>query len=224
MLDQIGATATTQYEVVIVDNGSRAAEWRLIAAAAKRLRRQAPVTVVRNGRNLGYPAAANIGLRTATGRVLWLLNSDLEIGETGWDRRVLDFLDAHPTVGVISATSNMGAFRFGGEPVLERPAAGDHVNGCSFAIRRECWWQIGDFDEGFSPGLLEETDFCLRAWRAGWECWHLPADILHLHHGVVEQNIGEWPDALKRRNREYFTRKWAGATADLSGRPIVSTV
>jgi len=224
MLDQIGATATTQYEVVIVDNGSRAAEWRLIAAAAKRLRRQAPVTVVRNGRNLGYPAAANIGLRTATGRVLWLLNSDLEICETGWDRRVWDFVQAHATVGIVSATANMGAYQFGAPPVLGRTAAGDHVNGCSLAIRRECWWQVGDLDEGFSPGLLEETDFCLRAWRAGWQSWHIPAAVEHQHHGVVDSNIGGWPAAVRERNRAYFARKWAGATGDLSGQPVVSPV
>lgn len=224
MLDQIRLTATSDYDVVVVDNGSRAGEWRKIAAAAKRLRRRASVTVVRNKTNLGYPAAANIGLRTATGRVLWLLNSDLEICETGWDRRVWDFVQAHATVGIVSATANMGAYQFGAPPVLGRTAAGDHVNGCSLAIRRECWWQVGDLDEGFSPGLLEETDFCLRAWRAGWQSWHIPAAVEHQHHGVVDSNIGGWPAAVRERNRAYFARKWAGATGDLSGQPVVSPV
>lgn len=224
MLDQIRFTATSGYDVVLVDNGSRRNEWRQVMAAVKRMQRCTQVTIVRNGTNLGYPTAANIGLRTAQGTILWLLNSDLEIGEAGWDRRVLDFFQAHRNVGIVSATSNIGAYRFGTKPVLDKPAAGDHVNGCSFAVRRECWWQVGDFDEGFSPGLLEETDLCLRAWRAGWESWHLPVAVEHQHHRVVEANIGKWPEALRQHNREYFTRKWAGATADLSGLPIVSPI
>lgn len=54
------------------------------------------------------------------------------------------------------------------------PVPTDWVSGASLMVRREVLTQIGLLDEGFFM-YYEEVDLCLRARRAGWQCWHVPA-------------------------------------------------
>jgi GT2 family glycosyltransferase len=207
-------------DLVIVDNGSRPDEWRQIAAALKPWGKRAQV--LRNEENSGYPIAANQGLRAARGDVIWLINPDVDIRADDWHLPVLDFLAANPRVGIVCGCENERAYRFDRRHgAVGQLAAGDHVNGCSFAIRRACWWMVGDLDEAFTPGLLEETDFCLRAWRQGWESWMVPVALRHEHRSqVVAANGDVWRDEWKAKNRAYFSEKWAGVYGEVSGAAI----
>ncbi len=68
-------------ELILVDNGSTddtAAYLRGVQDAAPM-----PVTVIRNGRNLGFPRAINQGLHEARGEYLVLLNNDAVVTD-GW--------------------------------------------------------------------------------------------------------------------------------------------
>jgi N-acetylglucosaminyl-diphospho-decaprenol L-rhamnosyltransferase len=61
-----------------------------------------------------------------------------------------------------------------------RPAPVDWVAGCSMIVRREVFDTIGLLDEGYFL-YFDETDFCLRARRAGWPCWYVPeARVMHI--------------------------------------------
>src|SRR5207245_11399804 len=66
---------------------------------------QAGATVIRNEDNRGFPAAANQGLRAATGRQVLLLNNDT-IVTTGWLTRLLRALHSDPRVGLVGPCSN----------------------------------------------------------------------------------------------------------------------
>ncbi|MBC7601787.1 MAG: glycosyltransferase family 2 protein [Ramlibacter sp.] len=71
----------------------------------------------------------------------------------------------------------------------DAPRRFDWVSGACFAVRREVVDQIGAFDEGYFL-YFEETDFCLRAQRAGWPCWHVPeAAVVHLEGASTGINI-----------------------------------
>ncbi len=55
----------------------------------------------------------------------------------------------------------------------------EQVCGACLFVRREAWHQIGGFDPAFFM-YFEDTDFCLRLRRAGWQIWYLPeARIQH---------------------------------------------
>ncbi len=56
----------------------------------------------------------------------------------------------------------------------DEPFRCDWVSGACFAIRSPVLASIGMLDEGYFL-YFEETDFCLRARRAGWTCWYVPA-------------------------------------------------
>jgi GT2 family glycosyltransferase len=64
--------------------------------------------------------------------------------------------------------------------VPDRACRVDWVAGASLMVRREVFGAIGLLDEGYFM-YFEEVDFCLKAGRAGWPCWYVPASrVVHL--------------------------------------------
>jgi N-acetylglucosaminyl-diphospho-decaprenol L-rhamnosyltransferase len=78
-----------------------------------------------------------------------------------------------------------------GLPASDEPARVDWVSGSTFFVRREVFERIGMFDEGYFL-YWEETDFCLRAARAGFSCWHLPASVI-MHIGGESTGVRRGP-------------------------------
>lgn len=139
-----------------------------------------------------------------------LLNPDTVI-RPGAVRTLVDFLDKHPDVGIAGSrlehpdgTPQRSAFRFpsvasefeGGmrlglvskllhrrlvaPPVRDDEHPTDWIAGASMLVRREVFDAIGLMDERYFL-YFEETDFCLRARRAGWSCWYVPSShVVHL--------------------------------------------
>ena len=82
----------------------------------------------------------------------------------------------------------------------------DWVSGASLIVRSEVFRQVGLLDERYFM-YYEETDFCLRANRAGWECWYVPASrVVHLSG----QASGGVAAAARKRVPAYFfdSRRW----------------
>jgi GT2 family glycosyltransferase len=148
-----------------------------------------------------------------------LLNPDT-IVRPGAITTLVDFMEAHPRAGVVGSrlelpdgTPQTSAFRFHNllsqfdygfrlgwlsqkvrqflapMPIRDEPHRADWVSGASLIVRREVFERVGVLDEEYFL-YFEETDFCLRARRAGWECWHVPASrVVHLEGqstGVID--------------------------------------
>lgn len=79
-------------EVVVVDNGSRAADASLIA-------RRAGARVVRSERNLGFAGGVNLGVAATTGEIIALLNDDA-VAAPDWLGRAEQVL-ADPDVAAV---------------------------------------------------------------------------------------------------------------------------
>ena len=75
----------------------------------------------------------------------------------------------------------------------------DWVSGASMIIRRQVIEDIGLMDEGYFL-YFEEVDYCYRARRAGWQCWHVPSSsVLHLEGSSTGIRV-----ASKRRAAYWF--------------------
>lgn len=62
---------------------------------------------------------------------------------------------------------------------LQNARTVDHLLGACILIRRETWHAVGELDEGYFL-FLEETDWCVRARRAGWAIFFVPeARVTH---------------------------------------------
>ena len=77
------------FEVIVVDNASS-------DGSADMASREFPkARVIRNGKNLGFSAANNIGLKDAAGELVFFLNPDTEL-QDGTIGRIISFMAAHP--------------------------------------------------------------------------------------------------------------------------------
>jgi N-acetylglucosaminyl-diphospho-decaprenol L-rhamnosyltransferase len=139
-----------------------------------------------------------------------LLNPDT-IVLPGALTHLVDFMERHPRAGIAGSrlenrdgTARFSAFRFAsplGElesmlrlgpvsrllrrylvnpPIRTEEHRTDWVAGASMIVRRQVFVDIGLLDPGYFL-YFEESDFCLRAARAGWECWYVPQSrVVHL--------------------------------------------
>lgn len=89
--DQTGCTS----EVIVADNASQDATLAVLRE------RWPDVRVIEMGGNTGFARGNNAAAKLATGRHVLLLNGDAWF-EPGTLRRMVDYLDAHPDVGVVA--------------------------------------------------------------------------------------------------------------------------
>jgi hypothetical protein len=98
------------------------------------------------------------------------------------------------------------------------PQQVDWICGASMMIRAALLEAIGGLDEGYFL-YFEETDFCLRARRAGFQTWYVPQSrVMHVggqSTGVTERNTAPrrlptyWFDSRRR----YFAKAFGTAHA-----------
>jgi len=81
-------------EIIVVDNASTDDSPELVSECFPE------VTLIRAKENLGFARANNLGIKHATGAYLALINSDV-IVHADCLERLSDFLDNHPTIGLV---------------------------------------------------------------------------------------------------------------------------
>jgi GT2 family glycosyltransferase len=85
----------------------------------------------------------------------------------------------------------------------------DAVSGSCMLIRRALMEQIGLLDEQFFA-YQEDSDYCQRAARAGWEVWYWPAaHVVHVggrggSHVDRRRSVMEWHRSYIRYYKKYF--------------------
>lgn len=209
-----------RFETIVIDNASGDETAELLA-------RVSGARVVVNEQNLGFLRAANQGAALARGRHLLFLNNDA-IVQAGSLRAAVRRLDAEPAIGALGGRIVLSAgglqevgnvlFRDGsahgvgrGEdpfcPAAMCSRATDYVSGVFLAVPAPLWRMLGGFDEAFAPAYYEDSDFCLRVWRAGFRVVVDP-DVLveHLEWGSAP---GDEAERRMRENRARFQARHA---------------
>jgi N-acetylglucosaminyl-diphospho-decaprenol L-rhamnosyltransferase len=222
LLDSLGG-AGGEFETIVVDNGTGAAE---LEKAAERLKR---ASVLRLDRNHGYGRAINRAAREAQGEALVLLNDDSTV-DPGYVERIAAALD--PADGIVMAA---GVMRDAGAPGLIETAgieidrtllAYDYLNGepvevldgpvrdpigpsgAAAAFSREAFMKAGGFDEALFA-YLEDVDLVLRIRRDGGRC-RLAKDARGIHQHSATLGPGSArKDYLAGFGRGYLLRKWS---------------
>ena len=179
-------------ELVVVDNASTDGSANLVAE------RYPEVRLVCNAQNRGFAAANNQGARLALGRVLVFLNQDTRVAPD-WLGALVDGLGRRDTVGLTTSKvlvmSQPDRIQACGQNVHYTglvfargfgAAAGSlggagpvgAVAGCSFAVRRELWQELGGFDETLYM-YYEETDLSWRARIRGYRSVYVPDSVVY---------------------------------------------
>lgn len=230
-LDSLAATLPADSVVHVMDDASPEAALR----SALETRADAGAIALhrwRDGRNRGFPAAANAGIEAAAGRDVILLNSDTLVAGDWFERlraaayRAPDIGSATPLTNegsifsyplVLSCNDMPGAEETGAlmaDAATANDRAGVEVptgNGFCMFLRRDCLDQAGAFREDlFAQGYGEENDFCLRARHLGWR--HVAAlDVFVAHVGGISFRAGK--ASLIERNLAILNRLHPGYDA-----------
>jgi GT2 family glycosyltransferase len=216
-------TAADDFELIVVDNGSKDGTPGYLALLSER---HARVRAVLNGTNRGFAAACNQGLALADGDDLVLLNNDTLV-PPGWLQRLRRHL-RNPEVGLVGPVTNRigteseidadyetwGEFLAFAEQLGTAQAGrwleiGTPAMFC-LAMRRQTYLQLGPLDERYELGLLEDDDYADRARCAGYQLRCVEDTIVH-HFG--EASFGKLvPSGEHARilaaNKERYREKW----------------
>jgi beta-1,4-mannosyl-glycoprotein beta-1,4-N-acetylglucosaminyltransferase len=144
-------TDLTDVEIIVVANGCTDNTREYLV--------DKPVNVIWSDKPLGYTKAINIGIKESTGEFIVVLNNDtvlLSQIRHQWITLLLEPF-SNPQVGVTGPMLTTC-------PQTNR----DFLIFFCACIRRTVFNQYGPFDEIFSPGWGEDTDFCHKIEDAGY--------------------------------------------------------
>src|SRR5215203_3527922 len=204
-------------QLVVVDDGSTDMTPSLLARYSDR------VLVIRNETGLGFAGACNVGVASAAGEFVVLLNNDT-VPTSGWLSALVNYAARNPAAAVVGAkllfpndTIQHAGVAIGLDARPHHIYAGfpaDHpatsvsrrfqvVTAACALFRRGPWEELGGLDTAFQNGW-EDVDYCLRAGEAGFEV-HYCAESVVYHFESATRNLVS--DA-ERANQELFATRW----------------
>lgn len=183
----LSARCETAHECLVVDDCSPEPA---VGALLDRLARDGHIRLLRNETNLGFVRSVNRAMESNPHRDVVLLNADTIVHD-GWLDRLAAPVHKDPTIATVTPLSNNATLAsypdtsLDNSFELELPSAEidrlaaeanggttvDVPTGVGFClyIRRAALKAVGLFDaETFGLGYGEETDWCMRALKAGW--------------------------------------------------------
>jgi GT2 family glycosyltransferase len=208
LLDTLDAQTLRLNELLIVDNGS--------TDGAPDLARARGARVIPMGRNAGFAAAVNRGIRESRTDHIAVLNSDVELepdylaalaSRHAWfatgkilaaRERPKRFID-----GTFDALCRGGTSRRIGHarpdgPIFSTPQSIYSPPWTAVLFRTELFSHVGLLDERFES-YLEDVDFGLRCAAQGLSGAYVP-DAIAWHHGSA--SLGQWhADTVRRITR-----------------------
>ncbi len=233
------------HQIIVLDNAST-------DGSVEAIREQFPaVQIISLTENLGYAGNNNVGIEAALEQgAAWVfvLNEDT-ILDPDCIAKLVETGAGDPQIGIVgpmvyhfdepdviqSAGGQFDASMQSAHIAQNEPDTGqfpephdvDWISGCAIMLRREVIEQVGALDERFFY-YWEETEWCLRASRAGWRISHVPQ--AKLWHKGVQRDYRPSPNVTyyNTRNRLLALSKhhvaWrvrAGAWAEI-GRTLTS--
>jgi len=203
-------------EVVVVDNGSSDGS---DVAIERRFGGRA--RLLRTGRNLGFGAGNNVGIRASQAPFVILLNNDA-VAAPGFPQALVGAAQADPRVGMVAAKVLLqaspnridtaghllypdGLNRGRGRLEEDRGQYDDlgtalFPSGAAALYRRSMLDEIGLFDESFFL-YGEDADLGLRGRVAGWACAFAPAAVAYHHYSRTAGSYSSLKAFYVERNR-----------------------
>jgi GT2 family glycosyltransferase len=196
----------SQLKIIVVDNASNDKDLQLIESTFSGVR------LLRLEKNVGYPMAVNIGAERSAGEYIAVLNNDV-IVPPRWLAELTDVLERDGTVGAISPRKKSlymkqtldgcgGAFNILGqgwdrgqyETDIGQYSSLDEVvnpSGAIFLTRRKLMNEFGFLLNPDFFMVLDDLDFGLRCWKAGYRVLYSPTCVVYHARGPSLGGLSE---------------------------------
>jgi len=207
-LQSLRKTTTVDAEIILVDNASS-------DGTGAYLKTLDDVTIISNADNRGCSGAWNQGAQAASGEWIVILNNDVLLS-AGWLEGLLEAA-SRLELDIVTPAIREGEYNYDIDSYardftsrMKAVVRRGRASGICFMVHRRVFEAIGIFDENFRIGQYEDTDFFLRASRAGFYLGTVGSSFLHHFGSVTQKSMKSTritrPYALE--NKAYFIRKW----------------
>lgn len=203
--------------LIIVDNGSTDGTKEFLETIKGN--DLVDVEVIINEKNLGAPKGKNQGLEISTAPYVCVTDNDV-IFTKGWLREMIATFETNEKIGLINPMSNtVGIHPEKGEcydDVAKRLQKEYHAKfvempfGITFCmgIRREVLEKAGNFDEVYTPFWLEDTDYSLKAQRAGFLVGAAKGMYIYHNEHSSPVHVSKEKEAIFKRSDAIYRKKW----------------
>ena len=212
---------TPDYQVLVVDNGSRDGSLELIQSQFPQ------VLTIALTSNTGFCHAVNVGIRAADTPYVLLLNNDTKAGHR-FIKALYEAIEAKPSAFSVSGKmlmwDNPGRIddagdrycvlgwayaRGKGKPAADFEKTSEIFSACGGAAiyRKSILDQIGLFDEAHFA-YLEDLDIGYRAKLYGYKNYYEPsAEVIHYGSATSGSRYNTWKTSLAAANNIYVIAK-----------------
>ncbi|MBT0653155.1 glycosyltransferase family 2 protein [Geobacter luticola] len=227
-LESLNALTYSNYEIIVVDNGSTDGSQRYIKE------KYPQVLLMETGQNLGFTGGNNRGITAALQKnadYVLLLNNDTVVdgqfldelvfaGESRKDVGILNpkiyYYDeprllwyAGGNISLLQGLSRHFGFQEIDHGQYDTTREVNFITGCAFLIKREVIEKIGPLDDNFFC-YSEDADWSLRAIKAGYKGLYVPSSRIWHKIGISANVKGtEFSMHMGTRNALYLEYKHA---------------
>ena len=184
------------------------------------------INVTINKKNLGFSKSNNIGIKKAIKEYppeyILLLNDDTEIIQNNWLKNLIKECEKDKKIGILGCKliypngglQNIGGYIRGWKITKEMHENKkhvfevDHIMGAFMLIKKGVINKIGFLDEIYTPYLLEDTDYCLRAKKAGFKIVTVPyVKAIHKKSKTISKLPNSEKIFVRFKNDIIFSRR-----------------
>jgi GT2 family glycosyltransferase len=210
-------------EIIIVDNASTDDTPNFLR---ENYQHRAHYKIIFNKENKGFAAGNNIGLKSAAGEYLILLNNDTRV-TPGWIQTMINYFRRNPKLGLLGpVTNNIGneakittkyknpdnMFPEVNEIIYKNMGNLLSLNTLAFfcvMMPRIILERIGLLDESYEIGFFEDDDYCQRVHQAHYDIYCAQDVFIHHHLSASFDQMGaEKRRNLFEKNKKIYESKW----------------
>lgn len=198
------------YKFILIDNASDNDTKRYLESLMSQ--RSLEIELIRNEENLGFVKAVNQGLKASRAPYVCIMNNDT-VTTAGWLDRLIEFAESHRDVGLANplcggpADIPMEGYARSIAKDKDKYMEMNQCFGFCMLVKREVIQRIGYLDEAFGMGSYDDTDYSMRAGRAGYRCVSVHSSYVHHIHSISFKALGDQDGIVAKCEQEYF-KKW----------------
>ena len=223
-------TLYPNYEIIVLDNQTTCPQ---TLAYFEKIKCHENVTILKYDKEFNYSAINNFGVRHAKGKIIGLINNDVEVINKGWLTEMVSHA-IREDIGAVGAmlyydnetiqhagvVLGIGGVAGHSHKYFPRDADGyfsrlkiiqnySAVTGACLLVRKSLYEEVNGLDEKNLKVAFNDVDFCLKLLEKGYRNLWTPYVELY-HHESVSRGQEDNQDKIKRFNKEvaYMQKRW----------------